>query len=195
MKKILFIILVILGVIIAGFFIFIHSFSHRPLTSYNATVKLKGLHNKVTVYRDSDAIPHIIAKDEHDLYLAFGYVISQDRLWQMDLIRRATQGRLSEIFGKDFVKTDLMLRSLLISQKSDTIYKHLPKNLKENLQAFANGVNQYIAANKKRLPIEFKILGYKPEPWTPQNSLNLVGYISWDLVMAWGNEITLYQIQ
>ena len=195
MKKVIFIILIILVVIIAGLFIFLRSFSHKPLTSYDGTINLKGLHHEVTVYRDSDGIPHIIAKDEHDLYLAFGYVISQDRLWQMDLIRRATQGRLSEIFGKDFVKTDLMLRSLLISQKSDTIYNHLPENLKNNLQAFADGINQYIEANKKRLPIEFKILGYKPEPWTPQNSLNLVGYIAWDLVMAWGNEITLYQIQ
>lgn len=195
MKKALLIILIILVILTGGILLFLHSFKTKSLPDYNANIQLKNLQSKVTIYRDNEGIPHIIADNEHDLYLAYGYTIAQDRLWQMDLIRRATQGRLSEIFGKDLVKTDLMLRTLQIPQKSDKIYKTLKPEMKIALDAFADGINQYIEQNQNKLPIEFKILGYKPDKWLPQNSLNIVGYIAWDLVMAWGNEITLYKIQ
>ena len=195
MKKALLIILSILVIIVAGALIFLQNFKTKSLPDYNKNVQLNSLQSDVTIYRDKEGIPHIIAENEHDLYLAYGYTLAQDRLWQMDLIRRATQGRLSEIFGKDLVKTDLMLRSLQISQKSDRVYQSATPELKNALEAFADGINQYIKQNSNKLPIEFKILGYKPDEWTPQNSLNIVGYIAWDLVMAWGNEITLYKIQ
>ncbi len=195
MKKTLIIIGTVIIILIIGILVFLHNFSHKPLTDYNKNVALSGLTADVQVYRDENGIPQIVAENEADLYRAAGYVTAEDRLWQMDLIRRATQGTLSEIFGKKFVKTDLLLRALNITQKSEMIYSELSQKQKKALEAYADGVNQYIKDNPSKLPIEFKILGYKPKPWTPQNSLNVIGYIAWDLVMAWNNEITLYEIQ
>lgn len=195
MKKVFFISLTILVVLIIGVFVFIRIFTHSPLPDYNEDISLNNLQDEVEVYRDENAIPHIIAQNEHDLYMTAGYITAEDRLWQMDLIRRATQGNLSQIFGKDLFKTDILLRALEISAKSEMIYESLNQEQKEILLAYAEGINQYIKQNSKKLPIEFKILGYKPEKWTPENSLNIIGYIAWDLVSAWNSEILLFQLQ
>lgn len=195
MKKIIIILTSALALIIISAIIFIKIFTNKPLPDYNQNVNLKNLENEVTVYRDNYAVPHIIAKNEQDLYRTAGYITAQDRLWQIDLIRRATQGTLSEIFGKDFFQIDLLLRALQINQKSEEIYKKLPKEQKIITDAYADGINQYIEQNYKKLPIEFKILGYKPKKWLPQNSLNIIGYMAWSLVSAWNNEIPLYKIQ
>ena len=181
--------------IVIGILIFLRVFSHKPLTDYNQNIVLNNLEAEVQVFRDENGIPHIIAENEKDLYRVAGYITAEDRLWQMDLLRRATQGTLSEIFGDDFIKTDLLLRALQISQKSEMIYEHLSEKEKIAIDAYADGVNQFITENINKLPIEFKILGYKPAEWLPQNSLNAVGYMAWDLVTAWSNEITLYKIQ
>ena len=192
-KKILIYSLLIIIVLIIAFSIFIYSFSHSSLPKYQGTFKLKGLKDTVYVYRDSLGVPHIYAKNDADLYRVFGYVSAQERLWQMDLIRRVTQGRISEIFGKKYVDVDLKLRALRIEEKSQQIWQNMNDTLKNMLIAFSDGINQYIENNT--LPIEFRILGYKPEKWTPKNSLNLIGYMAWDLGMAWSNEITLYKIK
>jgi len=97
--------------------IFVRNLSHRSIPDYNKNMILQGLQAPVEVYRDSFAIPHVYAQNEHDLYLAVGFLLAQDRLWQMDLLRRVTEGRLSEIFGGDYVETDLLLRALRFSKK------------------------------------------------------------------------------
>ncbi|NJK86750.1 MAG: penicillin acylase family protein, partial [Bacteroidales bacterium] len=103
----------------------------------------------------------------------------------MDLLRRVTLGRLSEIFGKKFVQSDVILRALRYSKKSEELLKTSDKEIVEALEAFADGVNQYIEVNKNKLPMEFTLLGYKPEPWEPVHSLNLIGYMAWDLKAGW----------
>ncbi|MBN2891107.1 MAG: penicillin acylase family protein [Bacteroidales bacterium] len=195
MKKILLIIGSLIILIFIGVVIFINKFTHSPLPDYNKDITISSLNADVEVYRDENGIPHIIAQNEHDLYLTAGYVTAQDRMWQMDLIRRATQGKLSEIFGKDFFKTDILLRALQITEKSEMIYDSLDENMQNALLSYSEGVNQYLEDNKKNLPIEFKILGYTPEKWLPTNSLNIIGYIAWDLVSAWSNEIILFKVQ
>jgi len=195
MKKFITFFFLAVFVIALGVFIFVKSFTKKPLPDYNENISLNNLKSDVQVFRDENGIPHIIAENEEDLYRAAGYVTASDRLWQMDLIRRATQGNLSEIFGADFFQTDMILRALQISTKSEEIYKTLSNEEKLALEAYADGINQYIEQNERKLPIEFKILKYKPEKWIPQNSLNIIGYIAWDLVMAWSNEITLFKIQ
>jgi len=161
--------------------------------NYNSNVILSGLHEQVIVKKDRWGMPHIYAKNLEDLYRTLGYIMAQDRLWQMDLIRRATQGRLSEIFGKDFIQTDLLLRSLRITEHSNHLYSNLPDTIKTYLIAFSNGINQFIK-NTKHLPIEFKILKYKPQIWTPENTLNLIGYMAWDLTSGWNGDIVLWQV-
>ncbi|NOY37467.1 MAG: penicillin acylase family protein [Chlorobi bacterium] len=180
-RKILrvFIYIIVLG-ILAGW-IFVRILSYRAVPDYNRDLSVANLEAPVHVYRDSLGNPHIYATTENDLYRVTGYLQAQDRLWQMDLLRRVTQGRLSEIFGAGFVDTDLLLRALKIPEKSAWLLDSLPAPVLGALEAYADGVNQYISANLKKLPPEFAILGYKPEFWQPVNSLNLIGYMAWDL--------------
>ncbi|MCB8998875.1 MAG: penicillin acylase family protein [Bacteroidales bacterium] len=173
--------------------IFIRHTARKALPDYNRNITLNGLSDEVQVTRDSFAIPHILAKTEYDAYRATGYLMAQDRLWQMDLLRRLTTGRLSEIFGKDLVTADQLFRSLRFTEKSREIILKSDPVIVEGLQAFADGVNQYIAENSDKLPPEFTVLGYKPEPWEPYQSANLIGYMSWGLTMAWQTEVALYR--
>ncbi len=168
--------------------------AHKSIPDYNEDLQLNNLEQPVKVYRDTFAIPHIYAKTEKDLYTAVGYLMAQDRLWQMDLLRRATTGNLSEIFGKDFIETDMLMRSLQITKKSHKVLDHTNPKIKTALRAFSNGVNQYIENNRNQLPPEFSILKYKPGPWKPIHSINLIGYMAWDLTMPWSYEMTLHKL-
>ena len=170
-------------------FIVIGVFMHRAVPNYKFDSSLKGLQSEVVILRDKYAIPHIYADNEHDLYLVVGYTMAQERLWQMDLLRRVTQGRLSEIFGGSFVEADYLFRLLRYQTKSEKILAQADPAVISALQAFSDGVNQYITRNSKKLPIEFTLLGYKPEPWEPVHSLNLIGYMGWDLKAGWSEII------
>ncbi len=173
--------------------VYIKFISKRALPDYNKSIVLSGLGAEVSVSRDSFAIPHILAASEYDAYRATGYLMAQDRLWQMDLLRRLTTGRLSEIFGKDLVTADQLFRSLRFIEKSHMVIDSCSTEVVQCLQAFADGINQYITENTDKLPVEFTILGYKPEPWEPIHSANLIGYMSWGLTMAWQTEVVLYK--
>ena len=194
-KKILFSILLFLIVVAVGAYIYINNLSSKAIPDYNQTVELKGLTDDVQVYRDSLAIPHIYAKNESDLFRTVGFVMAEDRMWQMDLLRRVTQGRLAEIFGEDLIKTDLFLRALRIPEKSKMMFDDITPEQRAALEAYADGVNQYIEQYADKLPLEFNVLGYKPDPWKPEHSLNVTGYMAWDLAgSAYNAEITLYKI-
>ncbi|MBN1415771.1 MAG: penicillin acylase family protein [Bacteroidales bacterium] len=185
----IFIVVVLIGALIA-----VRAVSHRALPDYNKDIVLKGIQSEVLILRDKYAIPHIYAENEHDLYVAVGYIMAQERLWQIDFLRRVTQGRLSEIFGNSFVDTDYLLRLLRYQAKSEKIIEQTDPKVISALQAFSDGINQYIEYNSKRLPFEFTLLGYKPEPWEPVHSLNLIGYMAWDLKAGW-SEIILEEIR
>jgi penicillin amidase len=184
-------IVIILAAVAGG--VFIRYTSKKALPDYNRDIALTGLTSEVKVVRDSFAIPHVIAASEYDAYRATGYLMAQDRLWQMDLLRRLTTGRLSEIFGKDLVTADQLFRSLQFTEKSHMVIDSCSTEVVACLQAFADGINQYISENGDKLPPEFTILGYKPEPWEPIHSANLIGYMSWGLTMAWQTEVVLYK--
>lgn len=194
MKKILFGILISLLLLLGLAFFTIHYFTSRALPNYNQSLVFEGLIDDVQVIRDLRAVPHIYAKNQHDLYMVTGYVMAQDRLWQMDLLRRVTMGRLSEIFGADMADTDQLLRALRMSQKSKMVLESSEPEIITALEAFSKGVNQYIEQQKSKLPPEFLILGYKPEPWQPFHTLNLIGYMAWDLVDSWKSEIIVHKL-
>jgi penicillin G amidase len=185
----------LLVVVLAAGAVFVWRISHRGVPEYDGAVDLKGLRAEVTVYRDRYAVPHIIAKNEPDLYRAVGYVMAQDRLWQMDLLRRVTQGRLSEIFGKKLLDADVLFRSLRIPENSGKVLAELTPQEREALEAFADGVNQYIESRGGSLPPEFTVLGYRPEKWEITHTMNLIGYMAWDLASGWREKITLRSIR
>ncbi|MCD6354135.1 MAG: penicillin acylase family protein [Prolixibacteraceae bacterium] len=191
-KRILLGLFIFLLLVLIGGFFFLNHLKNGAIPDYNKNVKMKELTNEVTVFRDTFGIPHLFAKTPGDLYRSVGFVMAQDRLWQMDLLRRVTQGRLSEILGKDQVKTDLLMRALRIQQKSGKILAGADPKIVAALTAFSDGVNQYI--RNYPLPPEFKILGYRPELWKPVHSINLIGYMSWDLTSGWGTELLLHNL-
>ncbi len=147
---------------------------------YNGVLTVSGLSDSVTIYRDERGMPHIYAANEHDLYMATGYVSAQERLWQMDLIRRSNSGRLSEIFGKSFIQTDIISRCLQTKEKSRRILENEDPSVLDFLQAYIEGINFFIS-NCRKLPLEFRLLSYSPEPWSLEDIVNLIGMMGWSL--------------
>lgn len=197
-KRIGLIAIIIISLIIIAFvtlFLYLHQLSSSGQPLYNGQIEIPGLIEPVEVFRDKFGVPHIFARHETDLYLATGYVMAQDRLWQMDLIRRLTSGRLSEIFGPRLVETDLLFRALRIPDKARRVLAATPIDVLQAVKAFSEGVNAFIQTHRHRLPLEFRLLRYQPEPWTPEHSACLIGYIGWDLAFAWGIETLMWTLQ
>ena len=195
LKRILTIVLIVIVLAIAGGMIFLNSVKTRAVPDYNASVDLDNLTGTVTVYRDSLGIPHIYAENEVDLYRTVGYVMAQDRLWQMDLLRRVTTGRLSEVLDPGLVETDRLFRALDFTGKSRKVIAETDPEILRCIEAYTDGVNQFIDRNQKNLPFEFTMLGYKPDPWEIEHTYNLIGYMAWDLSSGWNTEMSLYKIQ
>ena len=195
LKRILTIIVIVIVLAIAGGMIFLNSVKTRALPDYNATIDLEKLTSPVSVFRDSLGIPHIYAENEEDLYRTVGYVMAQDRMWQMDLLRRITTGRLSEVLDPGLVEEDMILRALEFTKKSRQVISQTDPDILRGMEAFTDGVNQYITQNQKKLSFEFTMLGYKPDPWEIEHSYNLVGYMAWDLSSGWNTDMALYKIQ
>ena len=177
--------------IISGFASPSHS-NCRSCPQYEGVIVSSGLSEKVTIYRDERGMPHIYAANEHDLYFAVGFVSAQERLWQMDLIRRSSTGRLCEIFGerpntsseingKTFLQADRFARCLQIGEKSKIVLEKEDPGIINCLQAYTDGVNYFIRSNKKRLPLEFRILSYSPDLWTLTDVADIVGFMGWNL--------------
>jgi penicillin amidase len=144
-------------------------------------VALAGLRAPVTMVRDSRGIPHITAGNLHDLYLAQGFAMAQDRLWQMDLLRRLGEGRLAAVFGPAALPLDERTRRLGLNRAINAEAAHLPPKEAAVLGAFAQGVNDDIARRSFRLPLEFWLLRYRPRQWRPKDTLALAAYMFRDL--------------
>jgi penicillin G amidase len=152
-------------------------FVYRPLPQLDGTIVLPGLHGEVSVERDNWGIPHIRASSAEDLAEAQGYVLAQDRLWQMDLLRRAARGELSEILGPATLKIDQDFRRLNFKRAVETDIPLLPPETRTLLEAYARGVNRFIEEHSSHLPIEFTLLNYKPRPWQPSDTLMIGCYM------------------
>ena len=145
-------------------------------------ISLKNLSAPVEVVYDENLIPHIFAENEEDLYRAQGYVTAQHRLWQMEFQTMAAAGRISEIVGPMALDLDRMTRRKGLAFGAELGLKFLRENDPKTLalvEAYADGVNQYIdQLTPARLPVEYKILNYRPEPWSAFKSLLLLKYMS-----------------
>ena len=160
-----------------------------PQTEGSAPVA--GLAEQVDIFRDEFGVPHLVAKSERDLMIAAGYVHAQDRLWQMDLARRAAQGRLAELFGPAAVDFDRMFRIVGLERASKGVLEALPEGTQERLEWYAVGVNAAIGSLEGRLPVEFDLLGYEPEPWRPEHSVQVSRLLAWELNLSWWTDVTL----
>ena len=174
----LFALLVIISTIVIAYVI-----QHRP--SYDGEISIQGLEAPVEVIFDEYGIPHIYAENEADLYRAFGYVHAQERLFQMDILRRVGGGSLSEIIGKDALQVDLFFRTLGVSKSAKEDAKMLEASGSETLkaaQAYLEGVNDFIENGYS--PIEYALLGVEPEPFTMEDIFNSMGYMAFSFAQA-----------
>jgi penicillin G amidase len=152
------------------------------LASISGTLKLDGLQQPVRVQRDHWGVAHIYAQNQHDLFFAQGFVVAQDRIFQMELWKRSGQGRLAEVLGPSAVQRDINARLLQYHGDWDAEFKSYSPDTKEILEAFTSGINAYIAEIQKSdwrgLPVEFQIAGFHPEPWKPEDCLNRMAAFS-----------------
>jgi penicillin amidase len=136
-------------------------------------VHLSGLSAPVTVRRDGHGVPHIEAASENDLFAAQGYVTAQDRLWQMDTLRRNANGELAEVLGSSMVAHDRAQRVLQFRVTARRVYANLPAADRARFDAYARGVNLFITQHAETLPLEFRLLHYAPRPWSGMDSVSV----------------------
>ena len=141
--------------------------ARRSLAQIGGELDVPGLREPVEVIRDEWGVPHIYAQNDDDLFLAQGYVMAQDRLWQMEMWRRWHEGRLSEIFGPEAFDYDLRTRQMMFRGPWDeSEWTSYHPDGERIFTAYANGVNAFIEQNQDNLPVEFQLTGVEPDPWT-----------------------------
>ncbi len=163
----------------------------KSFPAVDGNVRIAGLEHPVTIQRDEFGVPHIFAENEHDLFFAQGYVHAQDRLWQMDVSRRAGQGRLSEVFGSSTLKFDRLFRTIGMARIAQKLEENLHPESRRVLQAYSDGVNAFIAAHRGKYPVEFDMLNYTPEEWKPIHSLLVARLMAWELNISWYTDLVL----
>lgn len=190
-KKSLKVILILIVLIVVG--AWLYSRTYQP--NYSGELELNNLSDEVTIYFDEVGVPHIEAQNQQDAYTALGYVHAQDRLWQMELIRRIASGRLSEIFGKDLLQTDVFFAGLGIEEAAEKSISALDKNSEPYLltQAYLNGINQFI--NEGKTPLEFSLVGVEKENYTIKDVYNVFGYMAFSFAVAHKTDPLLTEIK
>ncbi len=191
LKKFLKIVILLLVLIVIGGWLY--SKTYHP--NYSGELEIENLSDNVTVYFDEVGVPHINAKNQKDAYVALGYVHAQDRLWQMELIRRIAPGRLSEIFGKDLLKTDVFFSGLGIEEATEISIAALDKTSKAYVltQAYLDGINQFIKDGKT--PLEFSLVGVEKEEYTIKDVYNVFGYMAFSFAVAHKTDPLLTEIK
>ncbi|MFY9912898.1 MAG: penicillin acylase family protein [Candidatus Sulfotelmatobacter sp.] len=155
--------------------------ARSALPQLDGTLITKGLSAPVRVTRDTHGVPTIEAANLQDLFFAQGLVTAQDRLWQMDMMRRFAAGELSEIVGTVALKIDREQRILGLRAAAKKSLQMATARDASYLEAYARGVNAFIETHQSRLPIEFRILNYKPKPWQPEDSIVIANQMVKDL--------------
>ena len=183
-------ILVVTGILIVAFIIFARYELTVSFPQTSGSVGMPGLIDEVRVRRDAYGVPHVIATNEHDALYALGVVHAQDRLWQMDMQRRAAMGELSEVVGAPTIPFDKMFRIIGLRRTAERIEKQLPDDTRRKLQWYADGVNAWIHHQKGSYPVEFDILRYEPRDWTPLHSILVARLIAWELNLSWWTDVT-----
>ena len=180
LKKVLLIIVALLVLIALSLYIYLQT--TKP--QYEGEIGLKNISKETTVYFDDYGVPHIYANSQKDAMTALGYVHAQDRLWQMELMRRIAPGRLSELFGNKALANDKFFAGIGIEENTEKAIQQLDKNSEtyKLAMAYVDGINQYIENGKT--PIEFRLVGVKKEKYTLKDVYNIFGFMSFSFAMA-----------
>jgi penicillin amidase len=176
----IFVLIIFTGIMITGYLLIMRS---QP--QVKGEIRLRGISSEIRIIRDSYGVPHIFAANEEDLMFAAGFVQAQDRLWQMDLLRRVSEGRLSEIFGSVTLQADKSLRSIGFTRVAQAITDSMDASTRNLLQRYADGVNAFIRENRDNYPIEFVLLDFSPKDWRVEHSVAVSRVMAWQLSMGW----------
>ncbi|MFZ0300249.1 MAG: penicillin acylase family protein, partial [Candidatus Sulfotelmatobacter sp.] len=179
--RILLWLLLVLALLVAGVAAFAYFVARSALPQLDGTLAVKGLSAPVKVTRDNHGVPAIEAATLEDLFLAQGYITAQDRLWQMDIMRRFAAGELSEILGEDTLKIDREQRILGLRAAARKSLQTASARDRAYFDAYARGVNAFMESHSSSLPIEFRILKYRPQPWQAEDSIVIANQMVKDL--------------
>lgn len=171
-------------------------YATRSLPMLDGNLVVEGLEQPAQVFRDRFGVPHIVAQSQHDLFFAQGYITAQDRLFAMDLARRRATGRLSEVLGSDTLESDRFFRTLgLLDVAEASVKTYSPAALAVG-DAYAGGVNAYLAAAVKYhlLPWEFGRLGYRPQTWSFTDSILVFKEMAYESSGHWGDQLFHYYL-
>jgi penicillin amidase len=182
---------VITFIIAGGIF---YNMLSSSLPVYNGEISSSKIISDVEIYRDSFAVPYILAENDNDAAFALGYVHAQERLFTMDLIRRAGEGRLSEILGIDALPFDNMFRTVGIKRNILKNYSQYDPSVISLLKSYSDGVNAYLEERKGNYAIEFDVLGYQPEKWKPIHSLIVIKMMAWELNISWWTDLSFSEL-
>ena len=150
--------------------------------------------DSVHIYRNKFSIPHIVSHNEQDAFIAMGYVHAQDRLWQMDIARRAGRGRLAEIFGEQALQSDRFMRVMNLVDIAGNLLKNSSKTTKQILESYSKGVNLFLEMNPDKVPFEFGALSYTPESWTPEDCLIIMRLMAIEMNMSMWTDLAFGEI-
>jgi penicillin amidase len=192
-KRIFFSLLLLIVIVVAGIYIFL--LTQKPV--YSGTIQLQGLHEQTDVYFDDFGVPHIYGRSEEDVFTALGYVHAQERLFQMELIRRVSAGRLSEIFGSATIDVDKFFRMLGLAQHADWSAREFSKQQNQafykNAVAYLSGINRFLETGKT--PVEFRLLGIPKNKFTINDMFLIVDFMSFNFEMAFRTDPLMTKIQ
>ena len=191
MKRVFTVLGLLIVVLLAGVGWYVYS--KQP--TRQGQVELRNLQGSVTVRYDERGVPHIRAENETDLYRALGYVHAQDRLFQMEAMRRLARGELAEVLGPKLLDTDKLMRSLRIRERADTYLANMDKQSPAfiAMQAYLDGINQYQDSHPK--PAEFDVLGIPKRPFTAQDTISITGYMAYSFAAAFRTEPLLTYVR
>lgn len=193
MRKFILFPLILLSItFLAAFWLRLSLLNLKPY--YNFLNSSSHINSNVSIYRDNFAIPYINVSDSADFFFSLGFVHAQDRIFQMDLMRAAAKGQLSESFGLQTLNFDILFRTIALFKLAERDYNLLPQATKNALISYANGVNHFLETHNNKLPIEFSILNKTPSKWEPNDSFLISKFVAWMLNLSWWNDITLYQV-
>ncbi|MCF7827018.1 MAG: penicillin acylase family protein, partial [Candidatus Marinimicrobia bacterium] len=187
------IIIGIVVVIIVGA-IYVNHYLRVGIPEHDGRVFVKGLSNEVSILRDTSGIPHIMAVNEGDAFFALGYAMAQDRLFQMEFLRAAGNGSLSEILGESMLKSDIFLRRIMLRPRNaEEVFNSYPPRVQIMLTSCLDGINTFIKDDPD-LPIEFRLLGHAPMLWSIADMMAIAKLQSWQLSYNYDMELIYRQL-
>lgn len=181
--------------VVAGLGVASYMSGRRAVPSLSGSARVRGLEAPVDLLRDRFGVPALYARSEHDLFAAQGWLHAADRLFQMDMLRRMAEGRLAEVVGEPGLGSDRLMRTFGFGDLARReVSETLGADTVQLLEAYCSGVNAFLRSARRKLPVEFRLLGYRPEPWRPEHCLAPARLMALGLCGNWESELVRAEI-